>query len=136
MGTLKGKIRKCNCSVWATNSEGKKPVDFSVEEAIVCADVAGYCSKNQIRKLLLLSSEEVTETAWIHTLVKKLKEAGVEAEVETDILSSAAAREKAAGYEVAVLIAQVRRSAYDTIEQELGFCELQNIQVAGAIVTE
>ena len=47
-----------------------------------------------------------------------------------------AAREKAAGYEVAVLIAQVRRSAYDTLEQELGFCQLQNIQIAGAIVTE
>ena len=77
--------------------------------------------QNQIQKLLLLSSEEVTETAWIDTLVKKLKEAGVEATVETDILSSAAAREKAAGYEVAVLIAQVRRSAYDTLEQELGY---------------
>ena len=50
--------------------------------------------------------------------MKKLKEAGVEATVETDILSSAAAREKAAGYEVAVLIAQVRRSAYDTLEQD------------------
>lgn len=136
MGTLKGKNKKNALLRLGDKLRGKKPVDFSVEEAIVCADVAGYCSKNQIRKLLLLSSEEVTETAWIHTLVKKLKEAGVEAEVETDILSSAAAREKAAGYEVAVLIAQVRRSAYDTIEQELGFCELQNIQVAGAIVTE
>ena len=67
---------------------------------------------------------------------EKTEEAGVEATVETDILSSAAAREKAAGYEVAVLIAQVRRSAYDTLEQELGFCQLQNIQIAGAIVTE
>lgn len=136
MGTLKGKNKKNALLRLGDKLRGKKPVDFSVEEAIVCADVAGYCSKNQIQKLLLLSSEEVTETAWIHTLVKKLKEAGVEAEVETDILSSAAAREKAAGYEVAVLIAQVRRSAYNTIEQELGFCELQNIQVAGAIVTE
>ena len=136
MGTLKGKNKKNALLRLCDKLRGKKPVDFSVEEAIVCADVAGYCSKKQIQKLLLLSSEEVTETAWIHTLVKKLKEAGVEAEVETDILSSAAAREKAAGYEVAVLIAQVRRSAYDTIEQELGFCELQNIQIAGAIVTE
>ena len=48
-----------------------------MEEAIVCADVTGYCNRNQIQKLLLLSSEEVTETAWIDTLVKKLKEAGV-----------------------------------------------------------
>ena len=136
MGTLKGKNKKSMLLRLYDNLRGKKPVDFSVEEAIVCADVTGYCSRNQIQKLLLLSSEEVTETAWIDTLVKKLKEAGVEATVETDILSSAAAREKAAGYEVAVLIAQVRRSAYDTLEQELGFCQLQNIQIAGAIVTE
>lgn len=119
MGTLKGKNKKSMLLRLYDNLRGKKPVDFSVEEAIVCADVTGYCSRNQIQKLLLLSSEEVTETAWIDTLVKKLKEAGVEATVETDILSSAAAREKAAGYEVAVLIAQVRRSAYDTLEQEL-----------------
>lgn len=136
MGTLKGKNKKSMLLRLYDNLRGKKPVDFSVEEAIVCADVTGYCSRNQIQKLLLLSSEEVTETAWIDTLVKKLKEAGVEATVETDILSSVAAREKAAGYEVAVLIAQVRRSAYDTLEQELGFCQLQNIQIAGAIVTE
>ena len=136
MGTLKGKNKKNALLRLGDKLRGKKPVDFSVEEAIVCADVTGYCSRNQIQKLLLLSSEEVTETAWIDTLVKKLREAGVEAEVETDILSSAAAREKAAGYEVAVLIAQVRRSAYDTLEQELGFCQLQNIQIAGAIVTE
>ncbi len=136
MGTLKGKNKKSMLLRLYDNLRGKKLVDFSVEEAIVCADVTGYCSRNQIQKLLLLSSEEVTETAWIDTLVKKLKEAGVEATVETDILSSAAAREKAAGYEVAVLIAQVRRSAYDTLEQELGFCQLQNIQIAGAIVTE
>ena len=136
MGTLKGKNKKSMLLRLYDNLRGKKPVDFSVEEAIVCADVTGYCSRNQIQKLLLLSSEEVTETAWIDTLVKKLREAGVEATVETDILSSAAAREKAAGYEVAVLIAQVRRSAYDTLEQELGFCQLQNIQIAGAIVTE
>ena len=136
MGTLKGKNKKSMLLRLYDNLRGKKPVDFSVEEAIVCADVTGYCNRNQIQKLLLLSSEEVTETAWIDTLVKKLKEAGVEATVETDILSSAAAREKAAGYEVAVLIAQVRRSAYDTFEQELGFCQLQNIQIAGAIVTE
>lgn len=136
MGTLKGKNKKNALLRLGDKLRGKKPVDFSVEEAIVCADVTGYCSRNQIQKLLLLSSEEVTETAWIDTLVKKLREAGVEATVETDILSSAAAREKAAGYEVAVLIAQVRRSAYDTLEQELGFCQLQNIQIAGAIVTE
>ena len=101
MGTLKGKNKKSMLLRLYDNLRGKKPVDFSVEEAIVCADVTGYCSRNQIQKLLLLSSEEVTETAWIDTLVKKLKEAGVEATVETDILSSAAAREKAAGYEVA-----------------------------------
>lgn len=136
MGTLKGKNKKNALLRLCDKLRGKKPVDFSVEEAIVCADVAGYCSKNQIQKLLLLSSEEVTETAWIDTLVIKLKEAGVETAVETDILSSAAARETAAGYDVAVLIAQVRRSAYDTLEQELGFCQLQKIQVAGAIVTE
>ena len=136
MGTLKGKNKKSMLLRLYDNLRGKKPVDFSVEEAIVCADVTGYCNRNQIQKLLLLSSEEVTETAGIDTRVKNRQAAGVVATVETDILSSAAAREKAAGYEVAVLIAQVRRSAYDTLEQELGFCQLQNIQIAGAIVTE
>ena len=94
MGTLKGKNKKSMLLRLYDNLRGKKPVDFFVEEAIVCADVTGYCSRNQIQKLLLLSSEEVTETAWIDTLVKKLKEAGVEATVETDILSSSGCKRK------------------------------------------
>ena len=134
MGTLKNK--KSGASKAGDKLRGRRTIDFSAGESILCADLAGYCSKNQIQKLLIVTSDEIRNQKWTEKLVAALKETGVEAAVEKDLLYDAQARERALAYDAAVLVAQVRQTRYETIEQEIAFCELQQIAIAGTVVVE
>ncbi len=134
MGTLKN--QKNGASKAGDKLHGRRTVDFSAGESILSADLAGYCSKNQIQKLLIVTSDEIRDQKWTEKLVAALKQNGVEAAVEKDLLYDAQARERALSYDAAVLVAQVRQTRYETMEQEIAFCELQQIAIAGAVVVE